>query len=188
MKYILLLISIICLMNAKYSDQDIADELKIASAKSNINKRVLYTIAKIESDFTPLIISFTSYKKDHNYPNLIRSVGKYKNKYIISFRGDEINLKNALEDLINKGYKVDVGLMQINSVNFTKDEIGDIFNIKYNIDKSVSVLKTCIDLTKTTKQSIECYNKGKKSKYSNYDYYEKFKNSYLMAFARNLDK
>ncbi|QKG30261.1 transglycosylase SLT domain-containing protein [Campylobacter sp. RM16187] len=187
MKSILFLISMICLLSG-YSDQDIADGLRMASVKSNIDKRVLYTIAKIESDFTPLIISFTSHNKDHDYPNLKRSIGKYKNKYLISFRGDKESLKAALENLIEKGYRVDAGLMQINSVNFSKDEIDDIFNIEYNIDKSISVLKMCVSLTKNTKQAIECYNKGKKSIYSNYDYYEKFKNNYLMAFAKISNK
>ncbi|CAD7289530.1 hypothetical protein LMG7974_01607 [Campylobacter majalis] len=185
MKKILLLIGFICFLNAKYSAQDIADGLKQASVISNIDKRVLYTIAKIESDFTPLIISFTSKNKDHSYENLKKSVSKYKDKYLISFRGDESSLKLALKDLINKGYKVDAGLMQINSVNFKIDEIEQIFDIKYNIDKSIAVLNMCILLNSNTKQAIECYNKGKRSRYTSYDYYEKFKNSYITAFVRN---
>lgn len=182
MKFYFLLCMTICFLNAKYSDQIIADELRFASLRSNIDKRVLYIIAKIESGFNPLIISFTSFK-DHNYPFLKKNIKVYKNKYLISFIGDEVNLKFALRDLISKGYRVDAGLMQINSINFSTDEIDNIFDIKYNIDKSLIVLKKCINSVQNTKKAIECYNKGNKRSIVNFDYYKKFKNNYISAFV-----
>lgn len=168
----------------EYSNQNIADSLRSASAKSNIDKRVLYTIAKIESGFKPLTISFTSYSKDFSYPNLKRKVGKYKDKYIISFSGKEDDLKPAVFDLISKGYNVDCGLMQINSVNFKKSEIDKIFKLDYNIAKSVKVLSSCINLKGKMSDSIECYNKGTRRFYTSYDYYKNFKYYYLKSFAR----
>lgn len=184
MKSLLLFAFVCSLFGADYSDQMIADSLKKLAYKHNIDKKVLYTIAKIESGFTPLIICFTSKSKDHKYLNLRKIVGKYKDKYLITFTGAELDLKIALKDLIQKGYKVDVGLMQINSINFSNSEIDRIFNIEYNISKSIAVLKMCMKLGDDTKQIIECYNKGKRDKYARYDYYEKFKNSFLLSFAR----
>lgn len=189
MKKIALLVFLVAICNAdisndEYSKQNIANSLRNASAKSKIDKRVLYTLAKIESNFTPLIISFTSYSKDFSYPNLTKKVSKYKNKYIISFNGEEYDLKPAVLDLIDKGYKVDCGLMQINSANFKKSEIDDIFKLDYNIAKSTKILISCINSKGKLSDSIECYNKGTKRIYTSYDYYKNFKFYYLKAFAR----
>lgn len=189
MKKIALLVFLVAICNAdisndEYSKQNIANSLRNVSAKSKIDKRVLYTLAKIESNFTPLIISFTSYSKDFSYPNLTKKVSKYKNKYIISFNGEEYDLKLAVLDLIDKGYKVDCGLMQINSANFKKNEIDDIFKLDYNIAKSTKILISCINSKGKLSDSIECYNKGTKRIYTSYDYYKNFKFYYLKAFAR----
>ena len=189
MKKIALLVFLVAICNAdisndEYSKQNIANSLRNASAKSKIDKRVLYTLAKIESNFTPLIISFTSYSKDFSYPNLTKKVSKYKNRYIISFNGEEYDLKLAVLDLIDKDYKVDCGLMQINSANFKKSEIDDIFKLDYNIAKSTKILISCINSKGKLSDSIECYNKGTKRIYTSYDYYKNFKFYYLKAFAR----
>lgn len=189
MKKIALLVFLVAICNAdinndEYSKQNIANSLRNANAKSKIDKRVLYTLAKIESNFTPLIISFTSYSKDFSYPNLTKKVSKYKNKYIISFNGEEYDLKPAVLDLIDKGYKVDCGLMQINSANFKKSEIDDIFKLDYNIAKSTKILISCINSKGKLSDSIECYNKGTKRIYTSYDYYKNFKFYYLKAFAK----
>ena len=87
-------------------------------------------------------------------------------------------------DLIDKGYKVDCGLMQINSANFKKSEIDDIFKLDYNIAKSTKILISCINSKGKLSDSIECYNKGTKRIYTSYDYYKNFKFYYLKAFAR----
>lgn len=60
MKRIFLLCSAWVYAFAYYSNENIANELKRISLQHNIDKRVLYTLAKIESNFNPLIISFTS--------------------------------------------------------------------------------------------------------------------------------
>lgn len=167
---------------ASYSDYEIAKELKRVSYKNNIDKRVLYTLAKIESNFNPLIISFTHSHTNFDFKNLKKKISRYKNKYLISFTGKEKDLQEALRILLKQGISVDVGLMQINSVNFKEKEIATIFKPSVNIEKSAFVLKQCIASKIKTKDSIECYNKGIK-KVSNFDYYEKFKKHYLRDFG-----
>ncbi|RDU60379.1 transglycosylase SLT domain-containing protein [Helicobacter sp. MIT 14-3879] len=168
---------------ADYTPLDIAYELKEASIKHNIDKRVLYTIAKIESGFNPLIISFVSKSTKYQFNQLTKQVSNYKNQYLIVFKGSEKYLKEALKILLqDKELKIDVGLMQINSTNFKEDEIDKIFNLSYNIDKSSKILKSCIAIKTTLKDSIECYNKGTR-KIKKYNYFNKFKNSYLKDFS-----
>lgn len=178
------LILFYCFTNlfASYSNDEIARELKRISLKNNIDKKILYTLAKIESNFNPLIISFTSSHTNFNFKGLKKKVSKYKNKYLISFTGKEKDLQEALRNLIKQGVKVDVGLMQINSVNFKENEIPYIFKPSFNIEKSAFVLKQCMSVKSTLKHSIECYNKGVKE-VSNFDYYEKFKNNFLRDFG-----
>ncbi len=179
--WLLLLFSVVSVF-ANYSSYEIARELKSISAKNTLDKKVLYTLAKIESGFNPLIISFTSTHTNYNFKNLKKKVSKYKNKYLISFSGKEADLQKALKNLIAKGIKVDAGLMQINSINFTEKEIQNIFKPSFNIQKSALILKQCIQNKEKLKHSIECYNKGLR-KVSNFDYYEKFRMSYLRDFG-----
>lgn len=168
---------------ANYSPDDISKALKEASHKHEIDKKILYTLAKIESGFNPLIISFVSSKKDYDFKNLTKNTKKYKDKYLISLQGSEKDLIDALKILLRyKKLRVDVGLMQINSVNFSYSEIDHIFKPSYNINKSSEILKACKALKSNLKDSIECYNKGT-GKYVKYDYYNRFKNSYVKDFS-----
>lgn len=171
------------LLFANYAPENIAYELKKASEKYNIDKRILYTLAKIESNFNPLIISFVSDHQQYNFSSLIKRVQRYKDRYIIIFQGNEKDLQNALRILLrDKRLRIDVGLMQINSVNFEEGEIDRIFDLAYNIAKSNHILKACISIKSNFKDSIECYNKGT-GRYVKYDYFNKFKKSYLKDFS-----
>ncbi len=166
-----------------YDDFEIANALKLASIQNDIDKRVLYTLAKIESNFNPLIISFTAKHTNFHFKNLQKSVKKYKDRYLINFKGSEKELQKALKILLqDKTLKIDVGLMQINNVNFNKSEIPYIFNPSYNTKKATLVLKECIAQKALMKDSIECYNKGFR-KVSHFDYYAKFKKSFLKDFG-----
>lgn len=166
-----------------YDELTIANALKQASFDSELDSKILYTIAKIESNFNPLIIAFVSSQKAFAFQNVITQVKPYKNKYLINLRGSEMFLKKALVELKGKGINADVGLMQINSKNFSDEEIPYIFDPHYNIAKSVAVLKQCIQKRQTLKDSIECYNKGSRRNYNNYDYYKRFYTSFLKDFA-----
>lgn len=144
-----------------YDDFEIANALKLASIQNDIDKRVLYTLAKIESNFNPLIISFTAKHTNFHFKNLQKSVKKYKDRYLINFKGSEKELQKALKILLqDKTLKIDVGLMQINNVNFNKSEIPYIFNPSYNTQKATLVLKECIAKKALMKDSIECYTKA----------------------------
>lgn len=189
MKFLLVLtISFVFLYANIYSDNSIAKELRNASVKYNIDSKVLYTLAKIESNFNPFIISFTTTNpKDYNFLNLKKTIAKYNGKkYIVTFSSKDRkgldDLKFALRELIKLNIKVDVGLMQINSVNFKDDEIDNIFKPRFNIQKSIAILKYCIYSKRQTKKAIECYNKGNR-KVRNYDYYARFLRSYLRDFS-----
>ena len=165
-----------------YSKKEIADTLKKQAELVNIDKRVLYTIAKIESNFTPFIISFTSKNKDFKFENVKMRISPYKNKYLISIRGNKQNLIKVAKELISKGYLVDVGIMQINSQNFTASELDKMFELNHNISKSARVLKLCGSKYNNIPHAIECYNKGFRKKAS-LSYYNRFKTSFLKDFA-----
>lgn len=91
-------------------------------------------------------------------------------------------MKEALKLLIQQNISVDVGLMQINSVNFKENEIENIFKPSFNISKSAFILEQCKKAKQRLKPSIECYNKGLK-KSSSFEYYERFKESFLRDFG-----
>ena len=169
-------------MFADFSEENIANSLKEIGKMQQIDSKLLYSIAKIESNFDPLVIAFTSKKKDFNFTNAKTIIMPYKNKNLIQVRADENTLKLIAKELINKGYKVDVGLMQINSVNFSSEELPYIFKPKYNIYKSAQVLKGCNAKFQSLKEILECYNKGFGEK-SSYDYYLKVKNSFISSFG-----
>ena len=181
-KKILLLMLLLAPCLSCANDLLIANALKEIAEKTNIDKKVLYTLSKIESNFNPYVISFTSKEKNFRFSGLNSKIVSYKRKNLITLSGKEKDLQRALKILIKKGYKVDVGLMQINSVNFKENEIPYIFNVKYNIAKGANILKQCIDYHSTLKNSIECYNKGNK-KFVTYNYYHKFKKNYNKDFG-----
>lgn len=168
---------------ADFSKNNIAISLKEIGKINRIDSRLLYSIAKVESNFEPLIIAFVSNKKDFKFKNAKTTVLPYKKKHLIQIRANEETLKAIAMELINKGYKIDVGLMQINSINFTKEELPFIFKPKYNIHKSAQVLKNCNEKFEDLRGTLECYNKGFTKKFS-YDYYSKVKESFVTSFLR----
>ena len=133
--------------------QEIANSLKIVSHQSNLDIRVLYTIASIESNFNPYLISFIT-----NDINLLKKLDsgfkgtrykfkfdKYDQQYIanISSENEEEMMKIASflwdMDFIN----MDFGIMQISKQNLTQNETKYIFNPLYNMNKSSNILSTC---------------------------------------------
>ncbi|EAH8851399.1 lytic transglycosylase domain-containing protein [Campylobacter lari] len=181
-KILLLLIFFVC-SYANFSSKEISEALKMSAIKYNIDKKILYTIAKIESGFNSNIIAFISKKKwIIKGKNIIVKNFKYKNNFLIQVRGDLDSLKKISSILIKNGYKIDVGLMQINSQNFKLDELDFIFEPKYNISKSISVLKNCKEKFKILKDTVECYNKGTNIG-KKYNYYNKFVENYIKDFG-----
>lgn len=184
MRYVIVLLFCFLSLQCFGSELNIANALKKASLEHNIDKKILYTIAKIESGFNPHIIAFTNRNKWHNISNEKISIKNipFKNKYLVQIKAEKEILKQIALQLISQGFSIDMGLMQVNSKNISKDEIEHIFELDYNIDKSISVFKTCIKAKNNIKDSIECYNKGYKTP-KNYNYYKKFQASFIKDFG-----
>ncbi len=175
-----------------FDNTDIAKAIKEIALRENIDQRILYTIAKIESNFKPFAICMTTSKenalqfKQIQNPNIkiIASEYKYnKNKWIISFYPKNLLYAKALATAFKKqNFSFDVGLTQINTTNFKLEEIDYIFDPKYNLLKSSKVLKSCLKMKKDIKKTIECYNYGTKHRNS-YPYYTKFKKAFSKSFG-----
>lgn len=182
-----------------FSREHIANTLKEQASLNRIDSRIIYTIAKIESNFTPLVISFRNKTKklsqDLAFLNTLQKNGliavrakNYGAEHIISiFSQDKNILELIASDLIRKHYLIDVGLMQINSQNFTLGELSSIFHLDVNIQKSIDFLRVCQRRFQTLKDTIECYNKGFTKK-RRYDYYTRFKTSFINDFTQANNK
>ncbi len=179
----IVLAHILALAALANSDYEIANSLKNASKINNIDARVLYTIAKIESAFDPFIISFVSDRSDFRFDNVDVKVAKFRSKKLIniSSKSPQTLIKIA-HKLIDDGYKIDVGLMQINSQNFSKNELNQMFDLDKNIKAAAKILKSCNTKYQTMQKTIECYNKGFKGAKS-LDYFTRFKNSFNRDFG-----
>ena len=181
-KILLLIATCISFAYADFSKHTIAESLKQVAREEQIDVKLLYSIAKIESNFEPLIVAFTSGSRNYQFKKAKVSVNCYKDTYVIQVRADEYTLKDIVRKLINAGINVDVRTMHINFINFSDNELNHIFKPKYNIQKSTQVLKNCNAKFFTLKETIECYNKGFRKKKTS-DYYTKVKDSFLASFG-----
>jgi soluble lytic murein transglycosylase-like protein len=137
--------------------------------KYNIDAKVLFTIINIESAFNPFAIAVETNKasamklKKLQSDNIKIMIGKtYHSKiWLVSIfpknESDAIFIISLLKDL---GFCFDVGLMQINSGNFSKKEVAKMLYPSYNINKGTRILKQCTQMFKDFKHQIECYNRG----------------------------
>ncbi|WP_096025400.1 transglycosylase SLT domain-containing protein [Campylobacter lanienae] len=184
MRVFVSLVFICNIVFANYSEADIANTIKKYAKEYDIDQRILYTIAKIESGFNPKAIAFVSKTKNPlKFSEVKVKTARYKDKYIISLSPHSKKKAISLaKQIINAGYKVDIGLFQINSVNFKYNEIEKMFNIDDNAKKAVEILNFCSLKKQKFKNTIECYNKGLRSN-TNLDYYNKFKNSFIKDFS-----
>lgn len=169
-----------------YSDKEIATAIKNQAKAAQIDERVLYTLAKIESGFKPFLISFVS---EHNLEfyqfgvGIKAKISPYGNKFIISLSGNKANIIKLAKSMIRDNFNIDVGLMQINSQNFKANEVEKMFELEYNIAKATSVLNKCGDKYTNLASVIECYNKGYR-KNATLSYFNRFKTSFLKDFAK----
>ena len=175
-----------------YDDVYISNAIKEVSKKYNISQELLYTIIDIESGFNPLCLSLVTNKegaeklKDANNEDIKIIANNYKDKrYIVSLYPKNIDISKAIAHAFKEQkLSFDVGLAQINSINFKKDEIDTIFEPIFNLEKSAKVLQTCSDVYENTQEIIECYNRGMVNKKS-YPYYARFVKSYNKNFGVN---
>jgi type IV secretion system protein VirB1 len=188
----LLLVTIGISSSFAFSDMYIANAIKSTATKENIDQRILYTILDIESDFKPFAICMLTTKenalkfKNINNPNIRIKASEYKynpKKWAVSFYPNSLGLAKALtRAFIKQGFSIDVGLSQINSVNFSMMEVDYIFEPNYNLLKSSKVLKDCAKSKKDLEKTIECYNYGFKER-GIYPYYNRFVKSYNKNFG-----
>ena len=161
-----------CNISNYYNEYDIANALIRQAKASNTDPKIVYTLAKIETGFNPLLIAFvTNSEKEYKFENATTKKGRYKGKYIVSISYSSVETLAAIaKELIDSGYSVE------------PDSVEDIFDLDTNIKKAISVLAMCQNRYESTKNVIECYNKGFTAKKSD-DYYAKFKSSFIRDFG-----
>lgn len=195
MKFITFFILAFFLSNLKaYTNDDIMKAIADVSYKNRIEPEILYTIVKIESNFDPFVISFITTQKEaklfKTYETSLApiKIGKYslnRSMWIVNiFPKSEDIAKIMIKNLLKLDYSIDVGLGQINSTNFTINEIDKILNPTYNLSKSAKVLRGCFNGKKQNiKHTIECYNYGMRKRNS-YPYFQKFIKNYRQDFLK----
>lgn len=182
-----------------YSKNDIINSINFVSKKHGVSPKILFTIIKIESDFNPFAISFLTNEANAKYFKSIEnkqfatiSISNYslnRSKWVVSIHPyTQAYATQIATMLYNDGFKIDVGLGQINAVNFTPNELNYIFNPVYNLSKCAIVLRRCFNFNKKNKKdlrdTIECYNYGMRNRPSD-PYYRKFYKYYMQFFGDN---
>lgn len=191
---ILLFLALNLTILSSYTHQDILYAIRDVALKNGVSPRILYTIVKIESNFDPYAISFLTneenalYYKSLENENISIKVSSYslnRSRWVVSMSPKSESYAVAVaKELIKNGFSVDVGLGQLNSVNFDISEIDKIFNASYNLTKCAKVLRTCFNAkNKDMQNTIECYNYGMRNRNSN-PYYKKFYENFMKDFSR----
>lgn len=195
MKCINFLICAFLLSNLNaYTNEEIIKAIAEVSYNHRVEPEILYTIVKIESNFNPFVISLLTTQKEANlfksYESKLASIsiGKYSlnnKKWIVNiFPKSEYMAKFFIKNLLNLNYSIDVGLGQINSANFSLNEIDKILSPTYNLSKAAAVLRSCFNYKKQDiKKTIECYNYGMR-KQNSYPYFKKFIENYKKDFLK----
>ena len=174
-----------------YSPNEIVNAIAAVAQNEGVKPEILYTIVKIESDFEPYTISFLTNKANADYfaglrnQNIRIKTSNYSlnsSKWVVTIiPANEIYAVQIAKYLYEDGFSIDVGLGQLNAVNFSQNEIDYIFNPMYDLTKCAKILRKCWNAKdKNIKDTIECYNYGMRKRYSNpyykrfYEHYEKF--------------
>lgn len=170
------------------------DLFKTFDSLYNIDYKISYTIAKIESGFNPYAIGVLTDK--HRGKKILKAIVKknvrftfdsFKDKLHISIKPNSykeaLDILKNLKELKIKNY--DLGLMQINRQNIKSfaEEKALLKSPKYNINKGIKILRDCYDKTgRNPIKALECYNKGFDFKKYKYDYVKKFFVAYKKTF------
>ena len=176
-----------------YSPNEIVNAIAAVAQNEGVKPEILYTIVKIESDFEPYTISFLTNKSNADYfaglrnQNIRIKTSNYSlnsSKWVVTIiPANEIYAVQIAKYLYEDGFSIDVGLGQLNAVNFSQNEIDYIFNPMYNLTKCAKILRKCWNVkNKNIKDTIECYNYGMRKRYSN-PYYKRFYEHYERFFG-----
>ena len=153
-----------------FSESDVGHAILYYSNKFNIDPKILFVLSSIESDFKPLAISIET------TPNKAVILKQLASKNIRVKSGKTFHSKLALVTLYPKnydtavfiikhlkelGFTFDVGLMQINTCNFSLHEAEEMLEPNKNILKASAHFNTCQhEFSKNLKYQVECYNRG----------------------------
>ncbi|CAA6806687.1 MAG: Unknown protein [uncultured Sulfurovum sp.] len=184
-----------------FLEEHFADEILRVSAKYSLEPSMLFTLASIESDFEPLAIAVETSPSSAKTLTALRSDkirvvygGKtfHSGLSIVSIYPDNLETASYIAGLLEEmGFTFDVGLMQINTCNFSLKEAKDMFNPEKNLEKAAKHLSGCVKRYKNKVHEVECYNRGagnlnrmlRKKKYY-YPYYKRYKKHFTSYFGK----
>lgn len=164
------------LLSTLFANKHIVSETDFifADERYNIDYRLLYSLAKVESGCNKYAIGAYTKKRvlAQRAVALMKKTGiKFKHHhetYIAVYPKDEKEFHTALAIIKKNRLKYDVGIMQISSGNIENNnwKIDDLLSTEYNISTGASILRECFDRSKDVYKALECYNKGFKKTYS----------------------
>jgi len=193
--------------NFSVSDDSVSEALLSNCNDGIVDCRMLYTLMSIESDFEPFAIAIeTTAERASVLKNLrskdIRVIygGKtyHSGLSVVSVYPNDIDTAIFIIHTLEKlGFGFDVGLMQINTVNFSLSEVKKMFYPYANIAKAKKHLKKCLREFSYLPHQVECYNRGagnlrkslksarRKGKvYAYYPYWERYKKHWEKYFGK----
>lgn len=136
-----------------------------------IEPRLLYSIAKVESDLDRYVVAFSFNKMT---PKQVQDLSAFLEKnrieskqhtQVIAIRSkNKVEASKVVHFLYTNNYpRFDTGIMQINSIHKPLlDKAGisfyDLFDPKINIQVGAYILATCFEKHKNAKDAINAYN------------------------------
>jgi len=181
------------------TNEEVSEAIILASQKYKIDPSTIYTLASIESNFEPYVITIETTPKIALLLESLRALGLrivtggttfHSKRAIVNIYPTDITMAMYIAKILKEeAYAFDLGLMQIHSTNFTLEETSALFYPKNNLDKSMQILTTCSKLFDSQKNQIECYNRGagnlRKALNQNklsYPYYKRYEEHYGKYF------
>lgn len=169
---------------------EIAKYIVSADQRYNIETKTHLSIIETESGFSPYAIGVVLKKeKAYNLNNELKKekikckVWNWKQKKIVS-----INPKSKKEALVALKHvketgsnRYDLGICQINKAkidDYKWSEVKILTEVEYSIERSAMIIRNCMNLHKSSKKALECYNKGESGRYGGYLYYKKVLKNY----------
>jgi len=152
------------------TEEEVSEAIILVAQKYKVDPSTIYTIASIESNFEPYVITIETTPKIAQLLEALRELGLkiitggttfHSKQAIVNIYPKDIAMAQYIAEILKQNeYDFDLGLMQIHSTNFTLQETAALFYPKNNLEKSMIILKTCMKRFKAKKNQIECYNRG----------------------------
>jgi len=185
------------------TEEEISEAILHVAKKYHIAPSTIYTLASIESNFEPYVITIETTPTIAKFLEALRDLGLkivtggvtfHSKQAIVNIYPKDIAMAQYIAEILKQNaYDFDLGLMQIHSNNFTLEETAVLFYPKNNLEKSMKILSTCMKRFSENKNQIECYNRGGGNlnkallkKDMKYPYYLRYKDHYKKYFNRTL--